>query len=269
MLACGSVCQPTEIVREIETIVSSTNPARVQTDAGVGFIKGTNNPAGAGALIAEVLAGELGTWFGLSIPAFAIIPRCDIKILMANGHPIEEPVFFSQAVENAIPRDGSDVLLRRLRRKEDITKLVFFDTWIRNTDRYSDDGSNSDNLLFTPAGNGRWYDLAPIDHTHCFVEGTFDDDMTEPGLIEDQAVYGLFPEFVPFITEEAGNGCVNQLNNLDPNFVRECVNSIPREWRLLDASKDTLVTYICERAAFVAATLPFKILDQANLPDLG
>ena len=101
----------------------------------------------------ELVAAELAVWFGLSIPPFAVIEKCEIEIRMKDwAHRMKAPLFFSKKVDG-FPRDGSATIISKLRHPHDISKLVVFDTWIRNTDRYSPGIANSDNLLFVRRGN--------------------------------------------------------------------------------------------------------------------
>ena len=226
MVACGQYCQPTEVLREIELFPTSTRPARVDTDDGEGFIKGLGNPAGLTALISELVAAELGTWLGLQIPQFAIVRRCDIQIQMLQHHgQILPPMFFSKAVDGT-PRDGSDLFLNRLRRPSDVARLIVFDTWIRNGDRYLQGSENSDNLLYVRSSEARKYDLVPIDHSHCFVEIDFETELPGPELVNDNAVYGLYPEFRSHITTESVAEAIDDLSRLDRGFVEECVNLV-------------------------------------------
>ena len=277
MLACGMIVQPTEITREIESLHTSTCPAYVDTDAGAGYIKGVNNPSGRQAVISELIAAELGTWFGLDIPAFAVVERCDIDIKMRDQHQIERgiieaPVFFSLAVEG-MPRDASsETFLSRLDRMSDVSRLVVFDTWIRNFDRhdprYGDGEENSDNLLYSKSTKRNKYKLIPIDHSLCFFEDAFENvDNIQPE-IEDENVYGLFPEFKNCITSEDVSGAIHDLSRLDPIFVNECVNNIPAEWGFGNAEKQQVTQFICQRAAYVVDTISERIVDDPCLPGL-
>jgi len=263
MRACGAECQPTTIVREIEIFESSCRPAKVATDVADGFIKGVGNPQGRSALISEVLAAELGTWFGLQIPPFAIVANCPVRIQMLS-HPgyIEPPLFFSKAVDGT-PRDGGDTFLRRLRRPGDIARLVVFDTWIRNCDRFMEGSENSDNLLYALSEERGLYELVPIDHSHCFIDIDFENDLpgSVPNLINDHQIYGLYPEFIPFITADSVDSALADLTKLDREFVIECVNALPAEWMFTSGLRSQLVDLICGRAAFVVGNLRDWLVD--------
>ncbi|WP_328824813.1 HipA family kinase [Mesorhizobium neociceri] len=270
MLACGIACQPTEIQREIEAFQSSTSPVRVATDKGEGFLKSLGNPMGAAALISELVAAELATWFGLKIPPFAIIRQMSIDIIMPkNGVAMLPPLFFSYAVDGT-PRDGQDTFPSRLRDPGDIARLVVFDTWIRNWDRFLDGEANSENLLYVRTPGGRKYDLVPIDHSNCFI-GDDVDFPTGPApadWVTDPKVYGKFPEFDSYIDARSVTQATHKLAQLQRNFVVEVVNSVPAEWGLgLNAAK-SLVDLICDRAGFVMNTISARLVDAPEIPGL-
>lgn len=213
-LACGTVCQPGEIRRVVRLFPSSTRPANVITDLGGGYLKGAESPAGSSALISELIAAEIGTRMGLSIPPFAVVTGIEIDIPMLDHHGhILPPAFFSKHIEG-VPSDGTDEFIKRMEHHGDLARLIVFDTWIRNCDRcFPADGGhaynyNRDNLLFETLGDRR-YRLAPIDHSHCIVDIDFvAAELTDEAKICDENVYGFFPEFQPYIDADAVAGAV-------------------------------------------------------------
>ena len=269
MLACGKMCRPTKVLREVERFVSSTRVVLVETDAGLGYVKGMRNPHGAKALVSELVAAELGAWFGLSVPPFAIIENCDIEIRMKDWpYLMQPPLFFSKSVDG-FPRDGSDAIISKIRNPGDISRLVVFDTWVRNTDRYSRGKmNNSENLLLVMNGNKEKYDLTPIDHTHCFFEEVLPDGLNEESVM-DQSVYGDFPEFTPYLTRTAVGAALDRLSRLDRGFVNEIVYSIPPEWGLNASAARTLADFICRRAAFMVETMAEKIVKTPESPGIA
>lgn len=269
MLACGQICQPTEIREEIQLFDTSTRPARVATDSGDGFIKGVGNPQGSVSLVSELVAAELGTWFGLQIPPFAVVAECDIDIPMIGCSGVMgPPLFFSSAVDG-MPRDTSDTFLKRLSNPDDVAKLIIFDTWIRNNDRYVEGAANSDNLLYVTVTKGKKYALVPIDHSHCFVDIDFDTDLPAPELVIDPNLYGFYPEFEGFVNSNSVAIAVEKLRELDEDFVAQCVNSIPIEWGMNDVSRSNLKEFICDRAKFVVETVSMKMVNDPQMPGLG
>ncbi|MBB3311779.1 hypothetical protein FHT78_003544 [Rhizobium sp. BK196] len=185
-----------------------------------------------------------------------------------NGMPMVPPMFFSSAVDGT-PRDGSGTFLSKLIHSEDVAKLVVFDTWIRNWDRYFNGEANSENLLFVRSTKLK-YSLVPIDHSNCFI-GSDPDFPTMPApdiWVNDPAVYGKFPEFDDYITAKATNGALLKLSTLEKPFVVEVVNSVPVEWELNDAARSSLVDFICNRATYVVDTLAARLVDEPELPGM-
>jgi hypothetical protein len=242
----------------------------VRTDAGNGFVKSIGNPQGDFTLASELVSAELGTWFGLKIPPFAVVSRCDINIPIGfSNQKFRPPLFFSMEIDGA-PRDGGDTFLKRLFAPMDVAKLVVFDTWIRNADRHLDGTDNSDNLLYARSGSGRKYDIVPIDHSHCFINADLEAELpADEAMMADERVYGFFPEFGHFITNINVSLAVEKLATLDPGFVDECVNSVPREWGLGQQHKKDLADLICQRAKFVAETLPARLVNEPYWLGLG
>lgn len=242
------------------------------TDDGEGFIKSINNQEGARALITELIAAELGTWIGLKIPDFAIIRNCEIEITASDGRIMEPPFFFSKMVEGESRDFGGD-FIRKLRDPYEVTKLVVFDTWIRNFDRYveSRNHSNDENILYSISTTPRKYEIVAIDHTHCVSPDNFMDEGQVEWLaqINDERIYGRFPEFLPFITTDTVAASLRGLAELDSGYVLDVVNSIPVEWGLTEVSKAELVNFFCQRAEFLVQNVSFNLLTQPDLPFMG
>ena len=192
--------RPTEVQRVVETFTTSTRPAKVITDAGPAFLKGMDNPQGNGTLACELVAGELARLLGLKTPDFAVLDlHLDIP-MQGYGNMALGPAFVSRVLPGSTgSEDGS--ILKNLAAPGDISRLVMFDTWIRNADRWPpEDGimaePNFENLFFTP--NGQKFEIIALDHSHCFVEIALDDELADPVVAFDERVYGLFPSFTAY-----------------------------------------------------------------------
>jgi hypothetical protein len=263
---CGSEWQPTVIKRLIEVLPTSTNVAKVSTDNGNGFLKGMGNPAGNEALAAELVSAELARWFGLRTAPFAILDVQEIEIPVRRGYLEFGPAFITKQIPG-LTGDGADVLLRKLNTHADVCRLVIFDTWIRNSDRCSSfDGEqiiSRDNLFFSPR-DGK-LDLVALDHSHCWVETTLEDELGDPRLASDETVYGYFPEFEPYMNSQAVAAAVNRLRQLDIEFAREVVNSIPAQWGPNPGCRQLWSDLIFERAQKVAAFIPLKLVGSPEL----
>ncbi len=267
MLWSGQNWRPTRVERVIETFATSTRPAKVMTDEGPAFLKGMGNPAGNDALACEIVAGELAHLIGLRVPDFAVI-QLDMPIQMV-GHGLMEngPAFVSKALMGATS-DGGDTFLKHLRRPQDVSKLVLFDSWIRNHDRAPPNGAlnaecNLDNLFFTPVA--RKYDLVALDHSHCFVEGELSEELSLPGVRTDDRICGLFPEFQPFMDEAAIREAAQTIADVDEEAVREIIASIPQAWGVSRATRDVWADVILARGKLIAAAGMEKLLEQRRL----
>jgi hypothetical protein len=225
------------------------------------------NPAGNDALACELVAGELAQLIGLKVPDFAVV-NLDLNISMDGlGSMTCGPAFVSRALTGSTG-DDADTFLKKLARPSDIARLVLFDTWIRNADRWPpDEGlqpyANYDNLFFSP--KGRKFDLIVLDHSHCFVGGELDDEIMDPDICTDQRIYGLFPCFVPYIDEASVVAAAEAIRAIDRPTVQSVIDSIPNQWGPLMRTKDAWVDVILTRAALVYDTAPEKLLQQGRL----
>lgn len=233
MLSCGRDWQPTSIGRVIELVHSSTCAAKVATDAGIGFVKGMGNPQGNESLALELVGTELAAAIGLRVPQFAIVEIAGLQIPMARGGVLDfGPAFISRELRGQTS-DGSDTFPRRLTNPNDMSLLVIFDTWVRNIDRcppedYLDPTPKRDNLFFTL--KGRKFEMVAFDHTHCFVEEELEAGLTGAHFVEDDRVYGVFPEFRPYLSERLLRRAIAALAQIDLPTIREIVGSIPHAW---------------------------------------
>jgi hypothetical protein len=262
---CGLHWQPKAVKRVIETFQTSTRVARVATDDGNGFLKGMGNPAGNLSLAAELVAGELAHWFGLPIPPFAIVGvGTDFRIPMIDGGQLlPGPAFISKEVDGFSGAGG----LTRLLNPSDVSRLVVFDTWIRNADRCAPQSfgypANYDNLFFTRVGSR--FQLTAMDHSQGFVESGLEAALSDPYLLTDDEVYGYFPEFSNLIQFQAVSAAAQRLLEITPDLVCGILASIPPEWGISNAAKTSWANVIVVRAKAVAQYLPAKILFNPGL----
>ena len=269
MTFCGNNWNPSKVERIVKVLPTSTRPLIVVTDDGNGLLKYIGNQAGNDALICELVGTELANWFGLTTPDFAIInlPKLDAGEL---GVPTKEgPAFCSRWTPDAMTMSPDSNMISKLRNKDDISKLVVFDTWIRNLDRYSEyhdtrnPASNMDNLIFSQ--DKRMTKMLVIDHTHAFVEGTLDDDLDDDDLLTEKTVYGLFPQFRQFLSRKVVQTSLEALANIDTDTLMEILDSVPREWGFSANTKDKLVRCLEYRAREMSGWLPAGLFDQAEM----
>jgi hypothetical protein len=157
------------------------------------------------------------------------------------------------------PWGQSGLQLNVLVNPEDISRLVVFDTWTLNCDRYHHDVTvrrpNPDNIYLSSegvvAGKRR---LIAMDHGLCFISSG--EDLT-PKLanirkIQDDNIYGLFPEFLERLRQSTIDDSVSRLREMDKSTADAVIASVPREWEVSQESRTAWSELICRRATFVA-----------------
>ncbi len=263
MLSCGSFWKPTKINRVIEQLDSSTQPVIVETDAGIGYLKGMGNPQGDGCLCTELVAAELASWLGLEVPSFAVI-ALNFEVEMKRAGSLQlGPAFISRQIENPII-GPTDAVLKRLMNRQDLGKIIIFDTWIRNFDRWFNEVENPDNVMFRPVSRNR-YVLMPFDHSDCFSEMALDGSIDSELVIRDQRIYGFFPAFRPYVTQESVGSGLERLRTFNQVTAKLIVDSVPQAWGLTTSERKAWVNMIYKRAKYVAEHSGRTILEQGDL----
>jgi hypothetical protein len=264
----GQNWQPQSIERVTRVIDTSTKPISAVTDDGTAIVKYIGNPQGLEALICELVGTELANCIGLQTPDFAV---ADIPNLELPGHPLLQvasgPAFFSRW-EEAVSLSPKSGLLQKLRRSEDLAKLVVLDTWTRNKDRFSEEGVegygivNFDNVLLRR--DKRKVELLVIDHTHAFIETTLDDELGQ-AWIDEQKVYGLFQQFEPFLTRKSIDDALTAVNKIDLEVIEGICEEVPRAWGMTQALANRLSSCIFERGSKLGTWLPSALFDQYEM----
>ena len=171
--------KPKQFRRHIETIASSSLTAVIETDADRAFLKAINNPQGVHVLACDWIGTKLAGRFGLKTFDIAILEIAEDDEIPLDGttNAAPGPTFVTRAEEGQ-PLGGA-TSLRQVENIEDIARLIVFDTWVRNCDRYAPgmgkDGQprmNPDNLFLSTDGatDGKLI-LKAIDHGHIFTCG--------------------------------------------------------------------------------------------------
>jgi hypothetical protein len=142
---------------------------------------------------------------------------------------------------------------------EDITRLVVFDTWTLNCDRHHHDlmvrKPNYDNVYLSSEGvePGKRR-LIAMDHGLCFIRSG--EDLT-PRLahidkVQDDHIYGLFPEFREKLREDTITSCAQRLGAMDAATAEAMIATVPTEWEVPGETRKAWSDLICRRASFVA-----------------
>jgi hypothetical protein len=177
---------------------------------------------------------------------------------LRGGKAASGTAFVTQATAGH-PWGGSAPELEVLQNREDISRLVVFDTWTRNCDRHPPDLAtrkpNYDNVFLAdvPGAVRGAVRLIAMDHTHCFTcGGDLDHRVAKIANVQDNRLYGMFPAFVPYVRQQEIAAAIDRLRKLDRAWVTAVVDTIPADWDVSAASGKALAELIVRRAGFVA-----------------
>ncbi len=266
--------QPKIIRRFIKNVATGSEVVLVETDQGRGYLKALGNKGGPHALVCEWVGTNLARLLGLPTFDFALIgigPEDEIPLASGN-HALPGSAFITRR-ERGTTWGGKATELEKVSNPKDIGRLVLFDTWTLNCDRYPPDLSirkpNWDNVFLSREGAPRsQFLIKAIDHTHCFTCG---DELTTrlPNIshVREERTYGLFPEFAPFLKRNDIRRALSALRAITRGEVEEIVNSVPKEWEVNPVVRESLVNLICDRAKFLVDNFVSRIWPQGELYD--
>jgi hypothetical protein len=193
----------------------------------------------------------------------------DVIPLPDGGFAGPGPAFVTRA-ETGHKWGGDAEELELLDNPETLTRLVVFDTWTLNPDRYPPPtvqrGPHPDNVFLSEehASAGK-FRLIAMDFTECF-EGSsreLSGKLARIDRIRNDEIWGLFPEFHSFIRREELEKAAARLRELDEKTVTSFLDDIPREWQFSVSAKMALKDLIRQRAGFLADIIVDKIRKQA------
>jgi hypothetical protein len=264
------VWQPTRF-RRFETCIkgSSTGPAVVVTDAGQAYVKALGNPEGPHVLACEWIAANLARWLGLRTFDFAIFSlRRDDCVPLSRGRRAEPGPVFATRAERGNPWNGTADELVQVTNKADLSRLIVFDTWIRNRDRYVAGRRCHVDNVFLSAENtpGAARELVAMDHTHCLADGTeLTPRLAHVACVRDEGVFGAFPAFAAHWSEAETAGALMRLAAFRPDEARRAVAGVPREWQVTEDTREALVRFLSERANWLSTQAPSLFRPQPGL----
>lgn len=259
----SDIWRPTYVQRFERAIDGcSTKVAIVQTDAGRAYLKALGNPEGPHALAREWLGTSLARWFGLVTFDFAIVQiEPGIEVPLGSGYKASPGSAFVTRAEAGAPWSGSKGALKHIVNLADVTRLVVLDTWLLNADRYPPPGfhrgPNRDNVFLSFEGRPKNPRLIAMDFTECLKSGSaLNTKIGTINYIKDERIYGLFPEFAPYIDSDVFKGCLGRLDQVTSAEVAEIVEAIPTDWEVSREIRDAIRRFLTERAQFLIEHLP-------------
>lgn len=167
--------QPRIITRFHANIGTSTEVLLVDTDQGEGYLKAMGNPMGLSALVNELIGTQLARWFKLPTLTYAIVHVTqNDELPFCHGGQAEPGPGFITLKEHGLPWSGTIEQIKKVKSKEFFSRLVLFDTWIRNPDRFPPPshnymGANHENLFLKYNHGARKFKYTPVafDHSMC------------------------------------------------------------------------------------------------------
>ncbi|MEW6209198.1 MAG: HipA family kinase [Acidobacteriota bacterium] len=271
------IWQPASFLRYVRTFDSSSRTAFVQTDAGPAYLKAINNPQGQQTLACDWLGTQLARRFGLRTFDVAVLELTDLDEVMIDENTFawSGPAFVSRA-EEGIPM-GAHRALTNVENLGDIPRIIVFDTWVRNCDRYApglgragEARMNMDNLFLSTEGapEGKFI-LKVIDHGHILSCGrTLGRDLAYIDSTQEEKLYGLFPFFQGQVTADDIGQAARSLGEVRSDFWEDILRSIPDAWEVSGEALEAIDRFLLDRARFLAdniRAMAFKELHPGEL----
>jgi hypothetical protein len=96
--------------------------------------------------------------------------------------------------------------------------------------------------------------LIAMDHGLCFIRSGEDlsPRLADIGKVQDDHIYGLFPEFLKRLRQSTIEDCASRLREMDSSTADAMIQSVPHEWEVSPESRNAWRELICRRATFVA-----------------
>lgn len=261
--------KPNAIIGVERVFGTVTSPIYVQTNAGAGVLK---LPIGCGStdkLVCEFVGSSLAKWLGVQTPDFALIrtDRNFVEMMLGHDEDLAEVAYgFISRYEHSFPFTPQSI--DDIQNKDFFTRIIFLDTWIRNPDRYccrtgKSFSRNADNLFLVDDGRTKEpYTIKAIDHAEAFRDfsPTFElDEHFGNNVIDDETIYGNFPEFQSHLDWDVACQVADRLSRIETSEIRDLFKCLPKTW-ILDAKiKKAFISFIVKRADFLSTTLVKKL----------
>jgi HipA-like protein len=261
----GNGWNPNTITRAVQGYATATRTVRVDTDHGEGFLKALGNPEGPHALACELVGSLAADWLGLKTFDFSIIEVTDPEEVAFDGQSWAQPgpAFISRAEDMGFTWGGDPQMISAISNRKDITRLVLLDTWLRNCDRRSPDGSriNLSNVFLVQRSHPqRILELFAMDFTHAFTCGSpLDRRLGHIERVQDAAIFGRFPEFDALISRDEAVACAARLGDFDAATAQRFIAHVPLEWQVDSDVRAAWKRFLVDRAHFTADTIAERL----------
>lgn len=260
---------PARFERFEKAYPTSMGTARIVTDAGLVYAKAMGGAEGPHRLACELVGTGLAAWFGLPTFDYAVLKLDPDEISdVPGGWRVARGPAFVTRREIGATWGGKADELRRLANPKDVSRLIVFDTLIRNHDRCPPDPTtrrpNLRNVFLSTERCRRGkVRLMAMDHSHCFyTEGDLTRRIAEVRYVQDEGVYCLFDGFRPLIDWNEIEAAAAKLRSLDREVCSSLVRSIPKEWDVPPEGREALAVFLRDRAAFLGRNVVSLVKDR-------
>jgi hypothetical protein len=107
--------------------------------------------------------------------------------------------------------------------------------------------------------------VVALDHTSCFVEEDLETGLEGPHFVDDERIYGLFPEFISYLDEASLRRAAGAVLRIDADTISEIVHSVPHEWGPTRQVRDRWAARIFERGEKVAERTVGRLVRQMQM----
>lgn len=259
---------PKAIKFQKRKLTSNSLAVIVETDAGGGYLKLWHDKNSPHDLVCE--------WVGTRLAQLVCLPTLEPALIDV---PLTAPVelagsvrfrpgkaFITRACEGE-QWSGRRAELHDVVNPHDFGRLVAFDTWVMNCDRYRPNrpGIHSEwsaprNVFLARDDESAKVRLTAIDHELCFK---CQKDLSPKYLSSATScdtLYGLFPEFGGLARREDALAAVGVIESITRAQIAAVVDEVPQAWLPDNAHRRALVDFVYNRIAvlrpIVEAAMP-------------
>jgi hypothetical protein len=263
--------QPQVIRRAVALKETGTEVVEVVTNEGPGFVKFLGNPEGPHVLAAEFVGTRLAGAMGLPIFDWHVFHYDGIpEIRLPSGNLAQAGSAWSTRKVEGFVWSGHVDDLAAVSNQGDFAKLVLFDQWVLNCDRYRPTPKfrqNFHNVFFSredsEAGKFR---LLAMDHTHIFTcGGELRPDMARLDKVRDPLAYGLFPGFGKILRREDAVAAVGAMMGVDEGIIQTIVLEVPLDWEVSREVRHALIDFLLQRRKWLETRFVTSIFPQDEL----
>jgi hypothetical protein len=258
-----SVWQPTTIIRQELSLQTGTRTLKVVTDQGRGYLKALGNPEGPHVLACDLIGTRLAHWFGLPTFEYAILTVIpEFGLTFQEGNEVEPGPAFITKEDPGNSWGGTERELQMLINPDDLARLVIFDTWTLNCDRYSPEGRriNRDNVYLSEEAPPGRFRLRAMDFSHCFTCGRpLTPRIAHLDSVRNDEIYGLFPEFRPWLNHQVVRRAMDDIVRFCRADAQAVTEGLPREWDVDQNTRNALIDFLLRRAAFLTGSIMDKL----------